>query len=50
MEYAKPQISLLSVGLAEIKRLGKMPYYPVDNSPNSIRLTVPTYEADDSPE
>jgi len=47
MEYAKPQITPLGDGHAEIKRLGKMPYYRVDNSPNSIRLTVPTYEADE---
>jgi hypothetical protein len=47
MEYTKPGITLLGKAVAEIHGVGKMLHSPADNAPNSMRLTIAAYEADE---
>ena len=47
MKYAKPELTLLARSIEAIQGLGKMPHTPPDNQPNSVRLTVSAYEADE---
>jgi hypothetical protein len=47
MNYSEPSIILLGKAIAEIQgRTGKVPY-PVPESTNSLKMTIPAYEGDE---
>lgn len=47
MKYEKPQVMLIGDATEKIQSVGKQPHMPSDNQPNSTRLTLPAYEADE---
>ena len=47
MKYTKPEITLIVAAATIVQGVGKMTHTPADNAPNSIKLTISAYEADE---
>ena len=47
MKYAKPEITLIGTAATMVQGVGKMTHTPTDNAPNSTKLTISAYEADE---
>jgi hypothetical protein len=47
MRYTRPEITPIGAAATMVQGVGKMTHNPADNQPNSTRLTVSAYEADE---
>lgn len=47
MKYTRPEITPIGTAAMMVRGVGKMTHNPPDNQPNSTKLTISAYEADE---